>query len=344
VPAFDVLAYADALGRSFDKKVRADCYSRATALIDRRFAFQQYGLDLLAFAGEPLRRVSVIVPNYNYASHIEARLRSVINQTYPIYELIVLDDASSDDSVARVMAFLRDATVPHQTVVNEKNSGSVFRQWHKGVELARGDLVWIAEADDLAHPDFLTSTVAGFERGVVMSYCQSRQIDEHGTVLSNDYLDYVADLGARRWQTAYRTAGTEEIAQALFLKNTIPNVSAVVFERQALKAVLDDHGEEIMSYRNAGDWVTYLRLLEAGDIVFTPEALNDHRRHSNSVTIGNANQRHLDEIVKVQRMTISRHGLGNTSAGRAADYARTVAKQFGLPEQAIGDFAQHESF
>jgi glycosyltransferase involved in cell wall biosynthesis len=337
VPAFDVPAYAEALGASIaNTDVRANCFSRGTALIDGRFAFRKYGLDLLSYAKEPLPRVSVIVPNYNYAHYIEARLRSVVGQTYPIYELIVLDDHSSDDSVARVTAFLKDARIPHQLVVNEKNSGSVFLQWQKGVELARGDLVWIAEADDLAHPDFLTSTVARFEPGVVMSYCQSRQIDEHGAVLSDNYLDYVADLGAHRWQTAYRTPGKEEIAEAMFLKNTIPNVSAVVFDRRALKTVLDTHAEEIMSYRNAGDWVTYLHLLEAGDIAFTPEALNDHRRHSNSVTIGNANQRHLDEIVKVQQMTISRHRLGNKWAGRASDYARSVAKHFGLPEEAVG--------
>jgi glycosyltransferase involved in cell wall biosynthesis len=343
VPAFDVAAYAEALGNGIDSPdVRANCYARGTALIDRRFAFRQYGLDLLAYANEQLPRVSVIVPNYNYANYIEARLRSVTDQKYPIYELIVLDDNSTDDSVARVTAFLKDTGIPHQLVVNEKNSGSVFRQWQNGVELARGDLVWIAEADDLAHPDFLASTVARFEPDVVMSYCQSRQIDEHGAVLCDDYLDYVADLGAQRWQTAYRAAGSDEIAQALFLKNTIPNVSAVVFDRQALKAVLEIHGEEIMSYRNAGDWVTYLRLMEAGDIAFTPDALNDHRRHSNSVTIGNANQRHLDEIVRVQTMTISRHRLGTRSAGRASDYARSVAKHFGLPEDVVGAFEQSE--
>jgi glycosyltransferase involved in cell wall biosynthesis len=343
VPAFDAAVYANALGSSIDShEVRTNCFDRGTALIDGRFAFRQYGLDLLRYANEKLPRVSVIIPNYNYARYIEGRLRSVFEQTYPIYELIVLDDNSSDDSVARIKHALKDANVPHRLVVNEENSGSVFRQWQKGVELARGDLIWIAEADDLAHPDFLASTVARFEPGVVMSYCQSRQIDEHGTVLSANYLNYVADLGAERWQTAYRASGNEEIAHALFLKNTIPNVSAVVFDRQALKAMLDAHGEEIMSYRNAGDWVAYLRLLEAGDIAFTPEALNDHRRHSNSVTIGNANQRHLDEIMKVQRMTISRHRFGSKWSTRASDYARSVAKHFGLPDEAASTVEAQE--
>ncbi len=54
----------------------------------------------------------------------------------------------------------------------------------------------------------------------------------------------------------------------------------------------------------------YLRLLERGGIAFTPKALNDHRRHAGSVTIGNANHRHYDEIVAVQADTIARHELG----------------------------------
>ena len=199
------------------------------------------------------------------------------------------------------------------------------------MELAKGDLVWIAEADDLAHPSFLTKTVAAFEDpAVVMSYCQSRQIDAQGMVTANDYLDYVSDLDAARWTRPYKATGREEIASALFMKNTIPNASGVVFRRSVLQDVLTRHGEEIISYRNAGDWVAYLRLLERGSIAFTPKALNDHRRHAGSVTIGNANQRHYDEIVAVQADTIARHDLGEEARKRADEYAAQVASYFGI--------------
>ena len=114
------------------------------------------------------------------------------------------------------------------------------------------------------------------------------------------------------------------------MKNTIPNASGVVFRRSVLHDVLDQHGNEIISYRNAGDWVAYLRLLERGSIAFTPKALNDHRRHAGSVTIGNANQRHYDEIVAVQADTIARHDLGEEAKKQAKEYAEHVARHFGL--------------
>jgi hypothetical protein len=177
--------------------------------------------------------------------------------------------------------------------VNEENSGSVFHQWLKGVELANGDFVWIAEADDLADADFLAELLPAFERpDVVMSYCQSRQMDSDGAILSEHYLDYVADIDAQRWKKPYVVNGCEEIAEALFLKNTVPNVSAALFRTEVLRDTLVAHA----SFRNAGDWVTYIRLLEKGSVSFSPRSLNSHRRHQQSITVGNFNLRHLQEI------------------------------------------------
>ena len=200
--------------------------------------------------------------------------------------------------------------------------------------MARGDLVWIAEADDLADPEFLAELVKPFaDPEVVLSYCQSRQIDEDGLVIGDNYLDYVADIGKERWQRAYIARNQDETRSALFMKNVIPNVSAVVFRRTVLQQVLTEHAPEILSYRNAGDWVTYIRIHELGAIAFSPKPLNSHRRHNTSVTIGNSNQVHLDEIVRVQTETITRLGLNENASSQARRYASKVAVQFGLVEQ-----------
>lgn len=332
VPAFDTASFAAEMDRILangDARRRAS--AQGQAIIDRRFSFRQYVHDLLVNGGEDLPRVSVVVPNYNYAAYIEGRLQSVCKQTVPVYELIVLDDASADDSVSRVGNFLADCKIPSNLVVNQQNSGSVFRQWLRGVELARGDFVWIAEADDLADRDFLAEVMPAFARpDVVMSYCQSRQMDHEGNILCDHYLDYVSDIDAERWKEPYVVDGREEIAKALYLKNTIPNVSGVVFRRGALLKTLRTHQKEIMSYRNAGDWVTYVRLLENGSVAFSPRSLNSHRRHQTSVTVGNFDRRHLEEIVKVQKDTIARHELGETTVARSSNYARRLAKQFGI--------------
>ena len=108
---------------------------------------------------------------------------------------------------------------------------------------------------------------------VVLSYCESRIVDEAGHVIGPNYLEYVADIDPDRWKADFRAAGPEEVACSLSVKNTVPNVSAAVFRRKALLAVLDDHLEAMVACRNAADWLCYIRLLQHGlHRVYRPRA------------------------------------------------------------------------
>ena len=69
--------------------------------------------------------VSIIVPNYNYACYLNVRIASILNQSYTNYELILLDDASTDNSVEILEKYKDNPHVSH-ILVNEKNSGSPF--------------------------------------------------------------------------------------------------------------------------------------------------------------------------------------------------------------------------
>ncbi|MBC9227312.1 glycosyltransferase [Aeromicrobium sp. 636] len=332
VDQFDAAAMARAvLDLTTDTAAAAAMGALGRQIVQDEFRFSDYLFDLTTLAGMDLPRVSVVVPNYNYGHLLYARLESIAAQTLPVYEVIVLDDASTDDSLAVLEEFARTSSMPVRLVVNETNSGSVFRQWRAGVELAAGDFVWVAEADDLSHPDFLQRVTEAFaDPDVVMSYCQSKILDVHGNVVASDYLDYVADLGAARWSEPYCHDGTDEIRSALYLKNTVPNVSTAVFRREAWLETLCKHGDEIVGHRNAGDWVAYLRLLERGRIAFVPESLNLHRRHDQGVTMSSFNLDHLRQIVSVQRDTIRRYGLGEQEQAMAATYAQSLYLQFGL--------------
>src|SRR5262249_33759929 len=162
-----------------------------------------------------VRTVSVVVPNFNYARFLRQRLDSIWSQRYPLHEVILLDDASSDDSADVIAELEREAGGRLRVVRNEVNSGAGSRQWARG-----GELVWIAEADDFADPGFLAATVPAFEDpDVLLSYTQSRQIGPDGQVLCEDYLDYVADVDPVRWRADYRRPGIVEIAEALSVKN-----------------------------------------------------------------------------------------------------------------------------
>ncbi|MDE6180708.1 MAG: glycosyltransferase, partial [Phocaeicola sp.] len=107
---------------------------------------------------EHIPTISVIVPNYNYACYLKERINSILQQTYTDYELILLDDASTDGSVKILEEYRTNPHVSH-IVINKENTRSPFIQWMKGIRLARGKYIWIAEADDSAKPDFLEQCV-----------------------------------------------------------------------------------------------------------------------------------------------------------------------------------------
>jgi glycosyltransferase involved in cell wall biosynthesis len=331
-PAFDVVAYAGEIATLLaDARLRTRLGGEGKAIVDAEFDFPSYVRALVdaASGADRLPTVSVVVPNYNYARFMEARLASVAGQSVRPHEIIVLDDASTDDSLDVLQGLAERFDM--QVIANTANSGSVCRQWLRGVQAASGDLVWIAEADDLSEPGFLASVLPAFaDPGVVMSYCQSRQVGADAELLAPDYLDYVADFGRERWTVPFVADLSDELEHGLAVKNTIPNVSAVVFRRDALLATLERHLSEIASYRIAGDWVTYLRLLENGAIAFTPEANNLHRRHAAGVTLGTDNRPHMAEIERVQDGVRARMELSPETQRAIEDYRAFLHRYFGL--------------
>src|SRR5262245_50376289 len=103
-------------------------------------------------------KVTVITPNYNHARYLPQRLDSILAQTFADFELIILDDASTDNSREVIQAYAaRDPRIT--AIVNPVNNGSTFKQWNLGLGRARGEYVWFAESDDYAEPTLLEALV-----------------------------------------------------------------------------------------------------------------------------------------------------------------------------------------
>jgi O-antigen biosynthesis protein len=332
VPMEDCVAFSDSLVALLeDHQKRFDMAKRAREIIKSDYSFRKYCFDLAAYAGTRLKRVSVVVPTYNYAEFMLARLNSIINQGYPIYEIIVLDDCSSDNTLEVTRQWLEKSSIDWVLEENKVNSGSPCKQWSKGAKMSTGDFVWIAEADDLTLPGFLDETLKPFDvQNVVLSYCQSQQMSSDGRILCRDYIDYTADIDPHKWQEDYLAPGFDEIRSVLAVKNTIPNVSAVVFRRDVLVDALEGGLEFIGKFRVAGDWATYVRVLERGSIAFSAKSLNLHRRHQGSITLGSFNEKQLHEILTMQQSI--REGVGVTKQADeiARKYAQKLFDQFGL--------------
>ena len=304
VPYLDTEAMGKAiLDIARDPKRRGKLSQYGKETMRNHFSYDDYCFFLTQRFDPNLRKVTVIVPNYNYAHTLEDRLRSIWDQDYPIFELIILDDCSTDNSLDKIEKLVEKFKRKVRVIENKSNSGSPFLQWQKGIEIARGDLIWIAEADDMAEPGFLSAMIPFFkDEQVGLAYSQSKQIDENGHHLANNYLYYTDDLDKNKWRNNYLINGKHEIIEGLAVKNTILNVSSVVWRLDLIKQVMNEHIDEVRNFKVAGDWYLYIKALEQARIGFCAQSLNIHRRHSSSVTHKLNIDRHLQEIKIIQQM------------------------------------------
>ncbi|MFC5469667.1 glycoside hydrolase family 99-like domain-containing protein [Cohnella suwonensis] len=300
-------------------------------LIENQFYFLNYLYELLELCGHSFKKISAVIPNYNYAHYLPERLNSILNQTYPIYELVVLDDGSKDTSCQVIDSYPFDSKLKVKKLYNEKNSGSVFRQWANGVASANGDYIWIAEADDLSALNFLEEVVQGFEMDeqVVLSYSQSKQMSENGDILSNSYLDYTRNLDPDKWSKPHIEMGLVEIQEVLSIKNSIPNVSGILFKKIEIP---DELLEELVSYKIAGDWRFYVWLLQHGKLFFTNKSLNYHRRHTNSVTKSENKLLHYNEVIRMQEFVKVNFEMSNESITKANEYRVYLQQYLGVKD------------
>jgi hypothetical protein len=250
--------------------------------------------------------ISTVVPNHNYARHLPSRLRSIFDQWMPAREVILLDDASTDDSLAVARQSAEAANREIGIIVNDRNSGSVFRQWRRAAEAATGEFLWIAEADDECEPSFLARLLAAMEARpeAVMAFCDSAAIDETGGIISDSYKSYFNRVAPGLLTADADFDGRAFLSRCMAERNIILNVSGVLWRRQALLAALDRCGEALAEYKVAGDWLLYADILSQPDarICYVAEPLNRHRRHGNSVTHALDAKRHIEEIAAVQQV------------------------------------------
>jgi hypothetical protein len=130
--------------------------------------------------------------------------------------------------------------------------------------------------------------------------------------------------------------GDSEIANSLSIKNTIPNVSAVLFEKDVLANVLQNHFDLISAYRIAGDWLTYVLVLDGGRVAFSPMPLNKHRRHNSGMTISNINESLLEEIRRMQEYIAEHHGVPAGKVEQARRYIESLQEEHGIAAHQAG--------
>ena len=224
--------------------------------------------------------VSVILPSYNHARFIEKRLKSILEQSYQNFELIILDDVSLDNSREIIEQYKHHSKVSH-VIFNSDNSGSTFKQWNKGIELATGRYIWIAESDDVAELDFLAQMVQVLKDNdnVAIAFCQSSKMNDQDEI-TGSWLEWTKPLkDSHKFNNSFLMEGNRFIHDYLIYRNVIPNASAVVFRKDIYLKV----GGPTVSLRTNGDWELWLKMLMIGKVYYCNKLINNFIYHKGSV-------------------------------------------------------------
>lgn len=227
-------------------------------------------------------KVSAIVPNYNHARFLEQRMDSILAQTYENVEILILDDSSTDGSRAVIERYCEEYPNRISAIFNEENSGSVFRQWRKGIESSTGELIWICESDDFCEPDFLEILINNFrDRSVNVAFGRIQFSDKNGNFQLG--LDkYREDAEPGIWNAPLTRPARQWFAGGFGVNNVIANVGGCVFRRQSLsESVL----REAENYSVLGDWFLYCHLAGGGQISYEPEAIAYFRQHGGNTSV-----------------------------------------------------------
>jgi len=216
-------------------------------------------------------KVSVIIPNYNHAVFLKDRIDSVLNQTFQDFEVIIMDDVSPDNS-REVIEGYRTHNKVSQIIYNEINSGSTFKQWEKGIGLAKGEYIWIAESDDWCEPTLLQNLVAAMEDDVscTMAYVQSTAFRNDGSIL---------------WQSKHQKIseyvdGIVFIKQCMVFGNAVFNASMAIFRKKTFY----EFSKEFTQYKFCGDWLFWIEMSKRGKVFISGKMLNYFRKHDKDVS------------------------------------------------------------
>jgi hypothetical protein len=247
-------------------------------------------------------KVSVVLPVWNAERYLAGAIESVLAQSFADFELLVVDDGSTDASAALIRRY-RDRRI--RRIENEKNLG-VTRSLNVGLELARGHYVARMDADDLCAPERLERQVAFLDAHpeVALVASRARSIDATG-----------AEIGV-----VDTPADGETLRRRLRRSNWIVHGS-VMMRAEAVRAL----GGYDESMERAEDYDLWLRLSERHSIAALPDLLYVWRDHGGSVS-----RRHLgqqSEVAGRARIAARRRwcsalvdevSAGGVSAGRAA--------------------------
>ncbi len=213
--------------------------------------------------------ISVIIPTFNRAALLTQTLNSVLAQTRPPDEIIVVDDGSTDDTADVVASYGPRVRYQYQTNAYQAAARN------KGQSLATGDYLAFLDSDDLWLPDALAELETALEAAprAVVAYCRAQIVDGAGNVVESLFKPFSPE---------------GDVWKPLIVENFLLSTGPALIRRTAL----DKTGPWDSDLRGVEDWDMFLRLAEQGPFVCVPEPLFQYRFHG-------SNMSSLKEIMQV---------------------------------------------
>ncbi|CDE44236.1 glycosyl transferase family 2 family protein [Clostridium sp. CAG:768] len=227
-------------------------------------------------------KISVVTASYNYQDYIKETIQSVLDQTYNDWELIIVDDCSTDNSVDVIKSF-NDERI--KLFINEKNLG-LAQTVKRGVEYATGEWIVFLESDDLITPDNIEKKVQ-----IIKKYSDLNLIFNDCEFFGdkNKVKDFSIALKKTRILLKNKNYPTKMFYN-FYLSNKIFTFSSVMAKREDLLNI--SYNPPIDSLL---DWWLWVQLAYIGNFYYIPEKLTKWRLHKNSY-IESSNNISLNKI------------------------------------------------
>ncbi|OIO05552.1 MAG: glycosyl transferase family 2 [Desulfovibrionaceae bacterium CG1_02_65_16] len=214
-------------------------------------------------------RVSFIVTSYNYESYIVECLRSVTRQTYDNWECIVVDDVSTDGTVAAVRAFVESPEARGRfTLIERAENGGQMEAFRDGLKIATGSFVCMLDADDVLLEDFLEAHMRAHLSVATVAFTSSNQyqINGKGEIIGGQHMDhqskgYYRHVRKTSFQTGFWVWATS---------------SSMVFRRSTVELVMPTDGT---TFRICADYYIAHFCHLIGDSLLMPTIHGCYRRH-----------------------------------------------------------------
>ena len=228
-------------------------------------------------------RVSLVIASYNYERYGKKTIESLLAQTGVAFELIVIDDASPDNSREVLQQFADDPRV--KLIFHATNQGNI-RTYNEGLAMARGEFIGIVGSDDYALPtDALARQVAVFDAHPDVGFVYSSQV----------YVDANGDLirHFEPWSDDYVRDGLVEFAELAF-RNYVPHTGTLVRRR-----CHDELGLYDLELPHSGDWELWLRLATRYSVGYIAEPLYAYRIHGQNMSVARHSPSRANREIKL---------------------------------------------